>query len=74
MTVKTTTNLTINRGRRLRRFVRRQDRWRLMSVLLVALVLIGGSVREALRERAQVLWWGHVAVADLAPAVWGDLC
>jgi hypothetical protein len=54
MTAKTTTQLTLSRGQRLRHFMRRQDRWRLVSVLLVALVLVGGSVREALRERGQV--------------------
>jgi hypothetical protein len=54
MTANTTTQLSLSRGQRLRHFLRGQDRWRLASLLLVALLLIGGSVREALRERGQV--------------------
>jgi hypothetical protein len=54
MTVQTTAHLTMSRRSQLRRWLARQDRWRLASVLLVVLLLVGGSVREALRERTQI--------------------
>jgi hypothetical protein len=55
MTIETTAHLTLSWRQRLRLWLARQDGWRLASVLIVALLLIGGSVREALRQRGQIV-------------------